>query len=238
MIQGGHRRGVTLIEVMVVLALMLVIVAIGVPSLRAVLDVDQRNAARQLAQTWSMLQTEAMLRNVTFRVAFNLDRATYKIEVGDPNALVFSSPEAREQWEKEREAKLRMFSKKEIEEGKGPEDKADTRFSGLDMSGFDQEVQLPSNTFIAWAWTPQYEDAVQPSPEMPDEAEEERVVYAHVFANGSCEYTVLRLASRDDPEDGYTIEVEPLSGKVSIDAEMREIGQALSWLPDEAPSIE
>lgn len=227
----------TLIEIVVVIAIMMVLVAIGVPTLRNVFDVDQRSAARELAQTYSLLQTEAMLRNVTFRIAYNLDRRSYKIEVADPGALIFSNPAAREEWEKERDKQINLFTKKEIEAGEVPTDPAEKKFGGLTMPGFETEVEMPSNTFFAWAWTPQYEEAVAPSKEEPEKPEDEAIVYSYVFPNGTCEYTVIRVASMDAPDEGYTLEVEPLSGKVSIESEMREIGQALSWLPSEGPEI-
>lgn len=234
----GSRRGMTLVEIMVVLAVMMAILAIGAPTLRSVLDVDQRSATRELAQMYALLQTEAMLRNLSFRVEYNLDRRSYKIEVGDPNSLVFSSPEAREDWEKQREAQLKLFTKKEIEAGEAPPDAAEKRFADLTITGLDTAKELPANTYFAWAWTPEYKQPVTPSTETPDTPEDEHVVYSYVFANGSCEYTVVRLASMDNPDDGYTLEVEPMSGKINIDADMRDIGAALSWLPTEAPTIQ
>ncbi|MBK9367695.1 MAG: hypothetical protein IPN01_15490 [Deltaproteobacteria bacterium] len=44
--------------------------------------------------------------------------------------------------------------------------------------------------------------------------------------------------SEDDPEEGYTIEVEPVSGRVNIMEEERRPEDATSWLPDEGPELE
>jgi hypothetical protein len=45
------------------------------------------------------------------------------------------------------------------------------------------------------------------------------------------------VVDTEDPEDGYTVEVEPLSGKVTIESELRDIGESMSWIPGEAPTI-
>ncbi len=74
----------TLIEIMVVVALIALVMGVSVPTLRGVLDAEQAGAARELVMTYRYLRDEAALRNVTFRVAYNLDARTYKVEVGEP----------------------------------------------------------------------------------------------------------------------------------------------------------
>ncbi len=236
----GTRAGMSLLEIMVVIAIMGAAMAISIPSLNAVFDVEQRSAARQLASTYSLLISEATLRNVSFRIAYNLDRRSYKIEVGDPNTLVFGSPESRLAWEEEQEDKLKMFTKREIKEGKADDmlDSTDSKFAGLTAPGFDADVELPTNCAFAWAYTPQYGEPIAPSEKEPEDPSEEHIVYSYIFANGTAEYTVIRIVDMNAPDDGYTIEVEPLSGKVTIDENVTEIGASMSWMPDEAPSIQ
>ena len=55
---------------------------------------------------------------------------------------------------------------------------------------------------------------------------------------GTVEYTLIRIVSEDDPEEGYTIEVEPVSGRVNIMEEERRPEDATSWLPDEGPELD
>lgn len=227
----------TLIEIMVVIAIMAVVLGVGVPSLSAILDVQQRGAARELAQTFRFLQDEATMRNVSFRVAFNLDTNSYQIEVGDPNTLVFSDPAAREAYETEREQQVKRFTRKEVEDGKAAETDAHGRFQGLDVPGFQSRVQLPEGTQIGWAWTPQYAEPVTPNAEPASGAEDQRIVYSYIFASGEAEHTVVRLVDVDDPADGYTIEVEPLSGNITVETEVTDIGARLAWIPAEGPTI-
>ena len=231
------RRGMSLIEMVVVMAVIAIVLAIGAPVLTSVFDLQQRGAAKQLAETYKLLQTEAMLRNVTFRVAYYLDRGTYKIEVGDPGALIFSEPDARDRWEKEQQQKLKMFSKKEIEEGEAADlQKQDGRFAGLNASGFPSGGELPSSCRYAYVYTPQYAEPITPSDKEPKTEEDERVVYSHIFPDGTMEFTVVRIVAVDDPADGYTVEVEPFSGEIRLDTEETAIGASLSWIPSEAPT--
>ncbi len=234
---GRTRSGISLIEIMVVLAIMGVVLGIGVPSLAAIFDLQQRSAARELAMTYSFLINEAAMRNVTFRIAYNLDAGSYQIEVGDPGTLVFSDPESRAAFEAEREKEMKRFSKKDEKEAAENGEEADAldRFAGLNSPGFQTKVELPSNSMFAYVYTPQYEEPQTPSEEPPEDASEQRIVYSYVFANGVSEHTVIRIVSIDDPEDGYTVEVEPLSGRVSVESEATDIGASLAWIPTEAP---
>lgn len=231
------RRGMSLIEMLVVMAVVAVVIAAGAPALSSVFDLQQRGAAKTLAEAYKLLQTEAMLRNVTFRIVYNLDRGTWAVEVGDPSALIFSDPDAREAWDKEQRQKLKAFTKKDIEEGKANDIlDADGKFGGLQTSGFPTGGTLPSSCKFAYVYTPQYGGPVTPSEKPPKDQEDEPVVYSHIFPDGTMEFTVVRIVDIDDPADGYTVEVEPFSGEVKLDTEETEIGADLAWIPSEAPT--
>ncbi len=242
----ARKAGISLIEVMVVLAIMAVVLAIGVPSLTAIFDLQQRGAARELAMTYSFLVNEAAMRNVTFRIAYHLDEGYYQIEVGDPDTLVFSDPETRARFEEERERDMKRVSRRdgpsvtddpEDQAEEGEESDALERFQGLNAPGFQSKVELPSNSVFAFVYTPQYAEPQTPSEEPPEKPEDVKVVYSYVFANGVAEYAVVRIVDAGDPEDGYTVEVEPLSGRVSVESELRDIGESMTWIPEEAPTI-
>lgn len=229
------RSGMTLIEIMVVIAIIAVVSAIAIPSMSAVFDLEQRGAARDLAMTYKFLLNEAAMRNVTFRIAYNLDDRTYQVEVGDPNTLVFSSPDKLAEYQKEQEKKIHLLDKQGTEVA---QDAAEKRFAGLTMEGFTSKVELPGNSAWGFVYTPQYGEAQTPTPaEEKKEDEGPKIVYSYIFGNGEAEYTVVRIVSVDDPEDGYSVEVEPVSGVVTVDSDLVEIGASLSWLPTEAPSF-
>ena len=138
-------------EVLVTIAVIGAILAAALPSLGAIFEVKQRAAVRELGQTYTWLIDEAALRNVTFRVAYNLDRNTWKVEVGDADTLVFGTPEEREEWEEENGYTNNGLTKEEIDGGaiavgsdltSGGDD-ALSAFDGLDDTIFTTEQTLP-----------------------------------------------------------------------------------------------
>lgn len=243
--RGALRRGLTLIEIMVVIAVMGLIALIAVPALGGLMDLQQRSAVKELATTYTWLLDEAALRNVTFRVAMDVDRGTWKVEVGEPGSVVFASPEEREEHDEELRDKMSRYTKRELEEGAAEELEGLTgRFEGLSDPSFETEQQLPRGTRFAWVWTPQYgDDGVEPNPKLLageeelDEEAETTMAYSYVFDDGTAELTVIRIVDEDDPEDGWTLVVEPLSGRVRLEPDLVDPKEALAWLPEEGPSI-
>ena len=48
---------------------------------------------------------------------------------------------------------------------------------------------------------------------------------------------MVRIADADDPEDGWTIEVMPISGEISMTEEVIDPEESLDWIPEEGPEI-
>ncbi len=235
----GHRAGLTLIEVLVAIAVMGLVVAVAVPSLRSIFDVQMTGAAKELALSYRYLRDEATLRNVTFRVAFYLDLNGYKVEVGDSNTLIFESAEARQDFDESLEDELKRYTERQIEEGEANEVlEKRGRFEGLSDPALESQVQLPTGSRIAWVWTPQYDEPVEPSDDPPEDEDDLGVVaYSHIFNNGYVEHTLIRIEDVDDPEDGFTIEIEPLSGRVHVHDELVDPRDIVAWVPEEGPEI-
>lgn len=234
------RRALTLIEVMVVIAVLALLVAVGVPALSGVLDLQQQAAAEELGRTYKLLREEAGLRNVTFRIAYNLDMNTWGVEVGDPTAQAFSSPETREKAEEDLQDEMKRFTQRELEEGAADELKEKSgRFEMLADPRFNQPKPLPAGLRFAWIYTPAYApDGLKPSDEPPEDPADQAIAYTYIFPDGSSEHIVVRIVDEEDPEDGYTLEVEPLSGKAIVSDELVDPAQSMSWLPTEGPKIQ
>lgn len=237
------REGFTLIELMVAMAVMVIIAAVAIPSISALLDLQQRASAKELAQTYMWLIDEAQLRNVTFRIAYNLDRNTWKVEAGDPSTLVFATPEEREEYDEELEDKMSRYTEREVEEGvedlrEDEEEAGVQRFEGLTDVSFTTEQELAPGSRFQFVYTPQYgEDGKRPSEEPPEDPEDESIAYTYVFPDGSAEHAVVRIIDEDDEEDGWTIEVEPISGRVNLSTDLVEPEQSLAWVPEEGPEL-
>lgn len=232
------RRAMTLIEIVVVIAVLGLIALVSMPALNALFDLRQRAAARELAQTYTWLIDEASLRNATFRVAFNLDEGSWQVEVGEPDMVILQTPEERIRHEQEQRDKLKRYTQRELQEGRGPEDAETSRFEGLTDPSFTTSQKLPEGTRFAWVWTPQYgEQGQRPREGEAREDEGPTMAYSHVFRDGTAEHTLIRIESVDSPEDGFTVEVLPVSGQVRMVTERIEPGQSLAWLPREAPGL-
>jgi len=228
-------------EVMVTVAILLLIVSIAIPSMSGLLALQQRGTVQELATTFAYLRDEATLRNVTFRIAFNLDRGTYEVHAGAPDATIFQSEEERIEWEEDLEDRLSRFTERQISEGAADELMDQTgRFQGLEDVTLDTKVELPGNTAFGWVWTPQYEEPVEPSEELLDEdddTEDDTVVFTHIFPNGQMEPVVVRIVDIDDPEEGWTVIVEPLTGRIHLENDLVEPDDLFDWLPDEGPEM-
>jgi len=237
-----RRQAMTLIEIVVVIAVLGLIALVSMPALNAIFDLQQRASAREIAQTYTWLVDEAALRNATFRVAFDLDRGTWKVEVGDPNTVVFASPEEREEADEALREQMKRYTAREIEEGRGPEPDALSRFEGLSDPSFTTGESLPDGVRFDYVWTPQYgEVGLRPDPDFkPDDEDSEaspNIAYSYIFSDGTAEHTLIRIVDVDDESQGYTVEIEPSSGRVQLHTEAVAPGDTMAWLPREGPGL-
>jgi hypothetical protein len=225
----------SLIEVLVVLAIGLLLIAVMIPATRSMLALDQRAAARKVALLYQRLHDEAIMRNRTFRIAFYLDEGRYVVEPGEPGALIAANPEERERFEEETRRKLALMDEEQkkawFQSNRQP-------FESLGKEGIF-EVELPHSVVFAGFYTAQYgADMVRPGERLAGADKDDPLkVFSYVMSNGFTEHTMVQLAQRNDPEDGFTIEVEPLSGVVKLHGELVEPTDAHAFVPEEPPSL-
>ena len=237
-LENRHRSGMTLVEVMVVIAIIVVVSGVAIPSMAILLDFQQKSAVKELATAFAYLRDEATLRNVTFRVEFNLDRNRWKVEAGSPDATIFATAEEREAWEQDLESQLSRFTERELEEGAANEIlDQEGRFEGLQDGTIDTEKELPGGSRFAWVYTPEYGEPVEPSFELPEDSSLDRVAYSYIFPDGQMQFTVIRVVGEYDPEDGYTLIVEPLTGRIHIEDVDVDYESIYDWLPVSGPEL-
>jgi prepilin-type N-terminal cleavage/methylation domain-containing protein len=232
------QHGLTLVEVIVVIAILGIIMAVAMPSINGALMIDQQSSAKNIAQTYIWLIEEASMRNMSFRIVYNLDQGTWKVEAGDPNSLIYGSPEEAEKHQEELKDKMKRYTKRQMEENDIDLEEQTASFQPLESELFKTAGQLPEGLQFNFLYTPQYgQDGLEPNKEIPDEEEEEIIGYSHIFSDGTVEHTIVRIADIDDSDDGYTIEIEPLSGKVNITEDILNPEDRFKWYPSEAPTI-
>ena len=86
----------TLMELLISIAIMLLMLAVVVPSMSTALMLEQHRAAKRISFIYAQLHDEAALRNQTLRLAYHVDEGFYDIEVGDPNSMIFEDAEKAE----------------------------------------------------------------------------------------------------------------------------------------------
>jgi type II secretory pathway pseudopilin PulG len=237
MIRRRSRQGLTIIEMMVTIAILIALVVVAIPAVSSLLELNQRKAAKDLVLLYQQLHDEAVLQNVTFRVVYFPNEGTYEVEIGEPGALIFNNAEDREEYEERLERKLKAMDDDEMAAYKAsrkPFEKLSDRFG--------KKFELPTGVAFGGVYTPQYEEMVVPTfeDELVDEeaGEDHRLrVHSYIFASGFTEHTVVWLVDVDNPEDGYTIEVEPLSGEIHLTGELVEWEDGYDFVPDEGPSL-
>ena len=245
-LRGAYRRAFTLVEVLVTIAIMAVLFALTLPSLEGIFEVEQKAAVRELGTTYTWLMDEAALRNVTFRVVYNLDQNTWKVEVGDPDTMVFGSPDERQKWEDEQAEARAALTDSELEElgesavvlDNESTDSMDSDFDGLSDSIFTTANALPAGIRFDYVYTPQYgPDGIFPNTELPEDESDQAIAYSYIFPNGTAEHTIVRIVN-DDGEDGQSIEISPLDGRIRLTNEIIDPEELFEWIPEEAPKIQ
>lgn len=227
-------------EVLVTLAIILGITVVMVPTVSNVLALEQRAATKEIALAFQRLHDEAVLRNKSFRVVFDLDRHRWFIEEADAGAMIFATPEAREQWEED-------FAEKaeDMDAGERATWMQQRRFQPIARSdrlgGFRE---LPPGVFFESVYTPQYKEPVRPARDRErlddaqiDPDEPPHLASVHLFANGFVEFAVIRIVEEDAVDDGYSIVIDPMSGRVRLMPELVDHDDMLDFLPDEGPRL-
>lgn len=234
------RRGVTLIELVLAITILLIVTAALAPSLSTALMLDQRQAARKIALAYERLQSEAVLRNKTYRIAFDLRNNSWTVEQGDAGATIFSDPESREDYEERVQEQVDNLTPEELRQWRNRHGFSATSDAEIGA----QAHPLPEGIRFQSIFTPQYAEPVTLD-DIEDEVRRDKdddspthLVYSYVFANGFAEHTVVQIVHEDDDEDGFTITVDPVSGRVRLHAELIDQRDAFDFLPDEGPKLE
>jgi prepilin-type N-terminal cleavage/methylation domain-containing protein len=226
-----HRRGMSLLEVMVALAIGVALMVVALPAIGAAFALEQHRAAKDLALLYQQLHDEAIMRNVTFRIGFNLSDNSYTVEAGDPQSLVFENSEQRDEYRDVMRERIEAASDEEIDNRTKPQ--AFQKFN----AAYATKRTLPSGTIFAGVYTPQYKEMVRLRKFDADKEGGGTLVYSYIFASGFSEQTVVEIALEGDPTDGYTVEVEPLSGVVSLHSMIIDWEDSFEFVPEEGPSL-
>jgi prepilin-type N-terminal cleavage/methylation domain-containing protein len=182
------RNGFTLIEILVVIALIALIMSVAVPNFNLALKVNISKTSRELATTIKSTYDEAILKGTVHRIAFDLNQNEYWVEVGPKDYLMKNL----EQVEAERRKLDRMTEEEKKAYLKEP--------FVLAKNLTSKKISLPTGV--------KFLDVINSRTKEP---QTEGVVYAHVFPHGFVEKLIIHITDRFDRK--HTLFVNSVTGK-------------------------
>jgi prepilin-type N-terminal cleavage/methylation domain-containing protein len=205
------ERGLTLIELAVVITIIAILISVAVPAFKAATDADLKTTAVNISGAARMCFGEAAVKNVTLRLAYDLDKNVWWIEAYPGTYQIMGSEQDLDEFrDKEKEKDEDAKRKKEMEDhfGKASEDQAAQanepvpKFVPVKIA-FAEPQQLPRGVKFDGIRTPQFRQPIK-----------DGKAYTHFFPNGWAERTLVYL--KDSGGATITLEMEPLTGRVIL----------------------
>jgi len=181
-----HRYGFTLIEILVVLAIISLVMSLGLPAISRVTAQQLNSTTRRFVGIIRTIRNDSILLNTVHRLAIDMDRKQWWVEAQRQFQLIEEQPiesKKKKGGKKDEEAPSNFtlaekFSKKPVEMPGGVE------FQGVlkEREGF-------------------YKGGV---------------AYVHFFPNGFNDHAILYLNREGAEDGGYSLLIRPTSGRVEI----------------------
>ena len=231
--KGSLPRGFTLLEIVVSLAVVGLILGVTISRMDTVMAWDLKRSSTKLASTIRYLYNKAATEGLYIRLVLDLDEQTYWVESTTDPVLLESGDGAREKAndKAQKKAKEKEAAAKAGEEAKkgeaatGKEEKAGAKPPGAPETIKEREpvfspvesyllkpTKLPDTVF--------FKDLQVEHRQFPVEGGKESIYF---FPNGFVEHAVINLRDEKD-ETHYSLETNPVSGRVSIEDRYRTIG--------------
>lgn len=185
----NRAAGFTLLEVIVVVALIALLTVFTLPQISSVFKASLRTAAREVASTSKEAYNAAVMTGRVHRMVFDLNKHEYWVESG-PTDLMLDTEES-----KALEERRRKF-------GKDDDEKPNNPFS-LDKTITRKKVSLPRGV-----------EFVDIETEKDKAPQTEGLAYTHYFPHGLSEQTLIHL--QDTSNHRITLHVAPLLGRTRM----------------------
>ena len=188
------QRGFTLIEIMIVVLIIALMMGLGVAVLFPGNEAKLRDQSSKIAGTVKFLYNEAAIKNRYYRLSFDLDSQSYRVESSDQPYLVRMVDEAQ----------------KKKEADKDPEASPEAEFA-QEEGLLVQATKLPAGI--------KFKDiSVMHLPARVEQGK----VEIYFFPNGFVEPSVINLTDEDE-ENFYSLQLNPMTGRTRIRSEYFEI---------------
>jgi len=189
------QKGFTLIEIMIVMAMIAAMMALGVSILFPGNDQKVKAEAQRIAGMFKYLYDESVVQKKYFRIAFNIDEKSYRAESSNDSFLIAMEAGA--------DTKSK-YSKTAPAPDASP-----------DAATFTEESEdrlLKTKTFEVGV---KYKDIQVMHAKEPQTS---GVVYGYIFPNGWVEPIIINLTDEEE-ESVYSLEINPLTGRARIRSE-------------------
>ena len=213
----NKKRGFTLIEIVVSMAVIGLVLGVVISRMDSVLSLEMKSATNRLAATMRYLYNKAATEGLYIKLVLDMEENAYWVEATtDP--FVISAGE-------EMEAKIAAADKRKDEEEEGEEEGEEAAldegevpklkphkpvFTQVD-SYLLKPTKLPGTVF--------FKDVYVEHNRHVTEGGQESIYF---FPNGYVEHAVINFRDEDD-ETNYSLETNPISGRVSIESQYRRM---------------
>ncbi len=185
------KNAFSLVELLVVVALIGLITFMSLPSVTSMLQVSLGTATRELASVTKEAYNSALMTGKVYRLAYDIKESSFWVESG-PTTLMMDTQES-----KEREERRKRFARL------GEEQQDTSGGFSLDKSVTRTKKTLPRGVGFEDVITEQSPDPIT-----------DGIAYTHIFPHGLTEQTIVHL--KDSRDHQSTLILEPLTGRTRL----------------------
>lgn len=186
--RAARSRGFTLIEILIVLAIIGMVMGVGLPAISRVTYQRLNSTTRQFSGMVKTLRNDAILLNAVHRLAVDFDEGQYWVEQQQKTGALLEDPLTPPP------------ERKKLKKGEPP---PPTGFAMAEKYG-GKKLPFPGGVKVLQVIKEQ------------EGLRKEGLVYVHFFPNGFNEPALITLTRSNDEEAGYTLVIRPASGNVQI----------------------
>lgn len=204
MAKNRNKFGFSLLEMLVVIAIIAMVMGVAVVRLSGVLGIDMKRATNRFASTIRYVYNFSITKNLYVRLVCDLEKQAYYIEA------------TRDPYRVDKDVSFSDIEGKEKEKGSEKAgslerlEPAPVSFSEA-QSKLLKPTALPKGVF--------FKDVYVEHMPMPVEAGK---VAIHFFPNGRVERAIINLRDKDDSRN-YSLSINPMTGDTGVAWEYKKL---------------